>query len=83
MFNNIGRKIKGLAMIIGIGGAIFCVLAALQIVSAGLGEFSSVFIPLAILSIVSSWPLYGFGQLIESVMSIEEMMKPSNVLKFK
>jgi len=81
VFNNIGRKIKGLASFIGIGGAIVCVLFALLSSSDGSGKMSIVFIPMAFLCIISAWPLYGFGQLIESVMSIEEMMRPSNVAK--
>lgn len=80
MFSNIGRKIKGLASFVGVGGAILCALGAM--LSAGEG-FSAIFVFGAIFCIIGAWPLYGFEQLIESVMSIEEMMKPSNVTKFR
>ncbi|MGB4590113.1 MAG: hypothetical protein WBI17_12930 [Clostridiaceae bacterium] len=80
MFSNIGSKIKGLALVVGVGGAILCALGAM--LSAG-EAYSAILVFGAILCIIGSWPLYGFGQLIESVMSIEEMMKPSNISKYR
>lgn len=72
MYNNIGKKIKVLAKVCGwitlIGGfLIFFIL---------LGDYwidEIWYIPfLALLGFISSWPLYGFGDLIENVQKIAD-----------
>ena len=69
MFDNIGAKIKKLAEIITIGGII---------VSVGIGtmneNFRGIVIALlgSLVSWISSFLLYGFGELIEKVTAIEK-----------
>lgn len=69
MFNNIGSKIKGLASVICFGGIILCII--IGIVVAALDEDLilagfAIMILGALLSWVSSFVLYGFGELIEN-----------------
>ncbi len=75
MYSNIGGKIKLLAQIYGwlvlIGGllAFFILL--------GDYDFDEIFyVPLlALTGFASSWPLYGFGQLIDDVREMKESRK--------
>lgn len=69
MFNNIGSKIKGLASVICFGGIILCII--IGIVVAALDEDLilagfAIMILGALLSWVSSFVLYGFGELVEN-----------------
>lgn len=77
MYDNIGRKIKNLAKACGwiclIGGGLWTIFVLvmersfveLEELLPGLG---------AILLFLLSWPLYGFGELIEKVGSIEKQL---------
>lgn len=77
MYDNIGGKIKGLAKWVCIIGSI--IMAISGMVCMGLGED---FIPVGILLLIlgpvlcwiSSWILYGFGELIEKTSNIERAM---------
>lgn len=77
MYDNIGGKIKGLAKWVCIIGSI--IMAISGIVCMGQGED---FIPVGILLLIlgpvlcwiSSWMLYGFGELIEKISNIERTM---------
>ena len=77
MYDNIGGKIKGLAKWVCIIGSI--IMAISGIVCMGQGEDS---IPVGILLLIlgpvlcwiSSWILYGFGELIEKISNIERTM---------
>ncbi len=69
MFNNIGSKIKGLASVICFGGIVLCII--IGIVVAALDEDLilagfAIMILGALLSWVSSFVLYGFGELVEN-----------------
>lgn len=79
MYKNIGTKIKALAKIIGIGGAVLCAVAAFILILLGgayesktLYIFAAVSFVSCFLCIISSWPLYGFGELIEKTAAIEK-----------
>lgn len=76
MFNNIGDKLKRLSKVVGIGGAVIFLIVAL--INLGNPVLFATFLLVAALCIISAWPLYGFGQLIKSVTSIEEMIKNAN-----
>ena len=69
MFDNIGAKIKKLAEIITIGGIIVSVL-----IGTMSGDFRGIVIALlgSLGSWISSFVLYGFGELIEKVTAIEK-----------
>ena len=83
MYENIGKKIKGLAWATFIIGAAASVIVAIIFFSNAsdvyLEEFKSVYITTGVLwlligpivSWVSSWMLYGFGELIDKVTDIE------------
>ena len=77
MYTCIGKKLKGLAI------AMFIILAIAAIVcgfvfgneldSGGSGFL--IFLSGAFIALVSSWVLYGFGELIDKVCSIESALK--------
>lgn len=77
MYDNIGGKIKGLAKWVSI--IVSIIMAISGIVCMGLGED---FIPVGILLLIlgpvicwiSSWMLYGFGELIEKASNIEQIV---------
>ena len=69
MYDNIGKKIKALAMVIFVIGTIFGVITGLALIDA---DEATHFIGLAVLvgapigALCSSWLMYGFGELIEN-----------------
>ena len=84
MFDNIGGKIKGLARFVCWAGIIISAIYALILWTspAGQGNSGSAFLTgLMILAIgglaswVGSFFVYGFGELIERAVSIDEQMK--------
>ena len=76
MFDNIGGKIKGLAKTIFIIETIICVIAGLVMLAEGTDDLiitaliTMIVGPLT--AWVSSWLLYGFGELIEKTCEIAE-----------
>ena len=76
MFDNIGGKIKSLAKAIFIIETIICIIAGLVMLTEGsddlmiAGIVTMIVGPLA--AWVSSWLLYGFGELIEKTTEIAE-----------
>lgn len=74
LFSNIGHKIKNLAKVITWVGIIFSVLFGLITLAAG-GIIIMIVGPL--ISWISSFTLYGFGQLIENSDKIVELLKSS------
>lgn len=73
MYDNIGGKIKGLAKAIFIVGAIAAVIAGVAIMGSDeetivIGSLVMIFGPL--IAWVSSWLLYGFGELIDKTCDI-------------
>jgi len=80
MYNGIGGKIKGLAKFIGIGGAIiflilgiiFCIVAD-DAPGRSADQYWTLAITFFVLipaSLLASFPLYGFGELVENVGQI-------------
>ena len=82
MYKNIGKKIKLLAKICGL------VLLAVGVLGGAYFAFNgrwpddnliAPFFAVGIVGFLSSWPLYGFGELIENVQSIAAAgKKPEN-----
>ena len=80
MYSNIGTKCKSLAKIVGVGGAVLSSLGFFitLIVGLGNGNFESVaglivtFLILTPGCIIASFPLYGFGELVEKVSKIAD-----------
>ena len=94
MYNQIGKKIKGLAVFFCIIGVFFQVILGLLVIFMGgntlpklvptlTEEFASVGCIIAgifvivigsIVTWISTWLLYGYGELIDKVSNIEEEM---------
>lgn len=75
MFNNIGKKIKSLAIfvfVLGVIGSIVGAIVDLAVMMTGIGI---VLLPVGIvLSWISVFFIYGFGELIERVTSIDNKL---------
>ena len=85
MYNNIGNKIKGLAMFVGwlglIAGIIVCVVllqdttrdywSGRNVANTGNDWLGWTALVMGFVSVISSWPLYGFGELIDTTAKIE------------
>lgn len=72
MYTNISEKVKMLAQIVGFGGlAIFSLAAIVMLINRNVGGFFYMLI-MAAVSFASSWPLYGFGVLIEKVSAMSD-----------
>lgn len=87
MYNNIGKKIKTAAKIIGWIGIIISGLWGLILISQAFGYWGEpifIFMGLMVIGIgsllswTSTWILYGFGELIENVAIIAENTKKDN-----
>lgn len=78
MYENIGKKIKGLAYVICILGAIASILYALTFLRGDtfvLGFIMMFVGPLS--SWISSWLIYGFGELIDKTCDIAKNISDS------
>lgn len=70
MYSNAGGKIRTLAKargIIGIVCAAICVLVELITMFAAYGIIAVSGLVLGLLCVISPWPLYAFGQLVDGV----------------
>lgn len=69
MYENIGAKLKGLASIVGVvalgGGVLGC-----MVLTANGSLLAWPTLIFGVIGLISSWPLYGFGQLVEDVHAI-------------
>lgn len=92
MFTNIGGKIKGLAKFVCWAGIIICVLAGFIMIITGsnMSKFSETGaqmttsgVLLLLLGSIGSWlgslALYGFGELIERVVSIDRKLSSAGL----
>jgi hypothetical protein len=88
MYNNIGGKIKGLAKAFFIVEAIACVICAFVLIANGVdyheelavyGFLMLIFGP--IVAWVSSWLLYGFGELIDKACEIADNTRKGDAVK--
>ena len=81
MYDNIGKKIKSLAKGIFIAESIACAIAGLALIFTD--EDTIIYGLLCLLlgpivAWVSSWLLYGFGELVDKVCDIENNMRVEN-----
>lgn len=92
MFSNIGSKIQGLAKFTAWLGIILSIIFGLIFMSLGsateIGGFASVMGFLIIIlgslsSWISSWVLYGFGELIVSVTEVSTLNRELITLKHR
>jgi hypothetical protein len=79
MFKNIGRKIKGLVKTVFIIQTILAVVAGIAIMTIDeelivVGALVMIILP--IIFWISSWLLYGYGELIDKVSEIAKNTKP-------
>ena len=83
MFNDIGKKLKGLALTMCILGIIASIAVGVVLIIIGIEEESIIWLFGIILIIfgsiaswISSWLLYGFGELIDKTCAIELNTRP-------
>lgn len=65
MFNEIGKKIKLIARILVFAAPVISLIGA--ITASGYGENPWHYIISGVLAMFLTWPLYGFGQLVQDV----------------
>ncbi len=86
MYDNIGKKIRTLAKVLFTISAAFCILGGAVFLFYGMSVLNLGFCLLGcavailgtFLAYVSSWRLYGFGELIEKVSRIEKTVRLFN-----
>ena len=86
MYKNIGHKIKNLAQVIFVLEALATVIWGLSIASSDNGRAPfGLFIAIAgpLVSFISSWFVYGFGEIIETLQKIRENTMPRTGQKKK
>ena len=80
MFNNIEKKIKGLAKVLFIVGMLVSILLGIIFIATDMVVVGSVLIFVGLpLSLISSWLIYGFGELIENT-GVDGNYKNSNTM---
>lgn len=77
VFHNIGKKMKGLAELVAVFGIILSVFFGLVV----MGEISTwiglgITVAGSLLSWISSFLLYGFGELVDKTSEIAHQLKP-------
>lgn len=77
-FDNIGDKIKGLALFFSWIGIVASVLGGIALLPQSFPTGILIIILGSIVSYVSSWLLYGFGELVESACEIKEYLAKAN-----
>lgn len=81
MYENIGAKIKTIATIVGIGGACLCgVVGLFATFVSGNAIWLLVGVLVGVLVLISSWPLYGFGELVENSQQQTQLLQKQNQL---
>ena len=72
MFNNIGSKIKSLAIVVTVIGIVVSIIIGLSIIEHSISYGLFTIIIGCFISWVSSFFMYGFGELIEKTSQIAE-----------
>ena len=74
MYSNIGGKLRTLAKVCGVIGIVCAVICVLVEVFTAFDSFEGILavsgLVLGLLCVVTSWPLYAFGQLVDDVHAI-------------
>lgn len=74
MYSNVGNKLRTLARLCGVIGIVCAAICVLAEVITMFDEFNGIVavsgLVLGLLCVVSSWPLYAFGQLVDDVHAI-------------
>jgi len=81
MYENIGGKIKGLAKVLFILEAIVAFITGIYLIAEANNDSDTFFCVLLmfggpIMAWISSWCLYGFGELVDKACSIESKLCP-------
>lgn len=85
MFNNIGNKVCGVAKFCGFLGLIAMIIGGLMLIFAIMdGEdfllfTSPIVMASGLVCIISSWPLYAFGQITNDVREIKNKMNSAKI----
>lgn len=73
LYSNIGKKLRTLAVVIGLIGAlafvigVICLIAALSTGGDGEVVLAIALVVFSVISVVASWPIYAFGQVTDDV----------------
>lgn len=72
LYNNIGGKLRVLAKVIGVLGLVLAVIGLLLMMVGESAEFDIglVMVIAGPVLLLCSWPVYGFGQLVDDVHEI-------------
>lgn len=79
MYSDIGKKIKGSAIIVFILEAVISVIAGIILANEADESFGVIAIVGPLLAWIGSWLLYGFGELIDKVFDIEKNTRGMSV----
>lgn len=71
MYDNIGSKLRTVAMVCGIIGVIGAGIGFLALIAGG-GAVGFAAIVSGLLALISSWPLYAFGQITDDIHAMRE-----------
>lgn len=83
MYNNVGMKVKGVAVAFGVIGFLSSVLIGLSLISNGNRYNNNTILGISVIfggslsSWISSLILYGFGQLIDDTAALRDHFTPS------
>lgn len=81
MYKNVGKKVQKLATVIGIGLLIAGFISFIIMISAGnkyLIPWAWFALGIGLISFVSSWFMYAFGQLVDDVHAMREKQDVKN-----
>ena len=70
MYNNVGKKIMKIAQWSSLIMNIICLIAAIAWISAEIYAGVLVAAAVSALTTLASWPVYGFGQLVDDVHAL-------------
>ena len=81
MYNNIGSKIKTLAKVLGLLLLVVGVIAGIYLLADGRSRNDSlggILLASGVLGYICSWPLYGFGELVENIQKLTDLQIKNN-----
>ena len=74
MYKDIGNKVKGLAVVMAVLGAIGAFIGGLAMMDALGGVAILIALLGPVMMVLFSWPLYAFGELVSQTTSINEKL---------
>ena len=81
MYTNIGEKVKGLAVVLAVLGAIGAFIGGLAMMDALGGVAILIALLGPVMMVLFSWPLYAFGELVSQTTAINEKLSGTPATK--